>query len=101
MTVPSEIKRGTLTLLPPKEGLCPACATAHEPDEPHNLCLFYQYWFHGQHGRFPTWEDAMAHCTDEVRATWTAGLRDAGYGLDGKRIEYRQTTLDDAGEPSA
>jgi hypothetical protein len=95
--VTSEIKRGTLHLLPPKEGLCPECATAHAPEEPHNRCLFYQMHFHGQHGRFPTWEDAWAHCTDEVKEICREALRSMGYRPDGTRIEIRQTTLDEVG----
>jgi hypothetical protein len=68
-----------MILLPPAPDKCPACAVEHEPGEPHNLqSLFYQCWFHGQHGRWPTWADAMAHCDDETRAEWTRHLLAAG-----------------------
>ena len=60
-------------------GTCPECATAHEPDMPHNQqSLAYQYKFRGQNGRWPTWADAMAHCTPEVRESWSEILRDMG-----------------------
>jgi hypothetical protein len=56
-----------MILMPPGEGKCPECATEHYPEEPHQLGLYYQYHFWGQHGRWPTWDDAMAHCSDEVK----------------------------------
>lgn len=66
-------------LLPPAPDKCQACAVAHDPDEPHNQqSLFYQYWFYGQHGRWPTWADAMAHCDEATRAVWTEHLTAAG-----------------------
>ena len=61
------------------EGTCPECATTHKPEMPHNQqSLAYQYKFREKHGRFPTWADAMAHCTEEVRALWTKGLQELG-----------------------
>ena len=57
------------------EGTCPVCATEHDPELPHNLqSLAYQYRFYDEHGRWPTWEDAMSHCTDEVKAMWMEAL---------------------------
>ncbi len=62
---------GGMMLLPPKPGVCQICATDHHPDFPHNQqSLYYQYYFYGKHGRWPTWEDAMAHCSDEMKAVW-------------------------------
>ena len=47
------------------EGTCPECAVKHDPEQPHNRdSLTYQYKFYDQHGRWPTWADAMAHCPD-------------------------------------
>jgi hypothetical protein len=71
-----EIKK--LNLLPCKEGVCKECATEHEEGEPHNLCLFYQYHFREEHGRFPTWADAMAHCSEEVKKNTRAVLEEHG-----------------------
>lgn len=68
-----------LHLLPPAPDVCQACATKHDSAEPHNQqSLYYQYWFYGQHGRWPTWADALAHCDAEMRAAWTAGLAEHG-----------------------
>jgi hypothetical protein len=60
-------------------GTCPECATAHGPAEPHNQqSLAYQYKFYVQHGRWPTWADAMAHCSDEVKTLWRDALAEQG-----------------------
>lgn len=68
-----------MTLLPPLAGTCPECAVAHDPAMPHNAqSLYYQYKFRQKHGRYPDWNDAMAHCTGEVRAQWTQALAKRG-----------------------
>ena len=60
-------------------GTCPECATTHEPYMPHNQqSPAYQYKFYDQHGRWPTWEDAMAHCSKKVKELWMQALRDRG-----------------------
>ena len=61
------------------EGTCPECAVEHDPEQPHNRdSLTYQYKFYDQHGRWPTWADAMAHCPEEVKEVWTQALRERG-----------------------
>lgn len=68
----------TVVMLPVRGG-CPACGTRHEDDQPHNQqSLAYQYGFWGRHGRWPTWADAIAHCTPEVRAYWKQELQKRG-----------------------
>lgn len=68
-----------MQLLPPKEGTCPLCATAHEPYLPHNAqSLYYQYRFYAAHGRWPTWQDAVAHCDSEMRMVWEERLTTMG-----------------------
>lgn len=63
-------------LLPAPPGTCPTCATKHEQHLPHNAqSLFYQYRFYSQRGRWPTWKDALEHCSDETKAFWEAELR--------------------------
>jgi hypothetical protein len=48
---------------------------------PHNQqSLYWQYWFYGQHGRWPTWADAMAHCSEATKAFWISELK--RYGID-------------------
>ena len=70
---------GSWTLLPAASGTCPECAVKHEPTLPHNAqSLFYQYNFMGKHGRWPTWEDAMAHCDQAMKDFWTTELRKKG-----------------------
>ena len=60
---------------------CPQCGADHEPDIPHNVqSMVYKYWFrsnearNGRPERWPTWNDAMAHCTPEIQAQWTQAL---------------------------
>lgn len=76
---------GPWTLLPVKvvPGKCQECATEHTPDFPHNAqSMAYQYDFYGKHGRWPTWGDAMAHCTPEMQEQWKEGLRENGIAED-------------------
>lgn len=68
-------------LMPPHPDACQVCARnpAHPPGQPHNAdSLYYKYAFYGEHGRWPTWADAIAHCSDETRALWEDALRCAG-----------------------
>jgi hypothetical protein len=69
----------SMMLLPPTAGTCPACAVKHPPEMPHNAqSMYYQYRFYGLRGRWPTWADALAHCSDAMREQWEAGLREKG-----------------------
>lgn len=64
------------------DGTCPECAVKHEPDQPHNRnSLTYQYKFYDQHGRWPTWEDAMAHCPEDIKKYWTQQLTKRGVDI--------------------
>jgi hypothetical protein len=66
-------------MLPPAAHLCQECAVDHTPDQPHNQqSLFYQMKFNAEHGRYPTWADAMAHCDEGTRKLWTEELRRLG-----------------------
>lgn len=66
-------------LLPAPPGTCPECAVDHAPEQPHNQqSLFYQYSFYEKNGRWPTWEDAMAHCADGIKGFWKTELRKRG-----------------------
>lgn len=68
-----------MKLLPPKEGTCPVCARDHEQDMPHDVqSLYYQYRFHAIRHRWPTWADALAHCSDKMRQRWEQLLREKG-----------------------
>lgn len=68
-----------MMLLPPKPGVCQECAVDHDPKLPHNKdSLYYQTKFHMEHGRYPTWEDAMSHCSDEMKEFWREELKKHG-----------------------
>ena len=70
---------GGFTLLPARPGTCPECAVDHDPKQPHNQqSLYYQYHFYAEHQRWPTWDDAMAHCDDQIKTLWISELRKAG-----------------------
>lgn len=78
---------GGFTLLKGRvpEGHCPECIVKHEPSAPHNLqSMHYQMAFREQHGRWPTWHDAMRHCDEKIKALWLAELAAHGVvvGLD-------------------
>ena len=60
-------------------GTCPTCAVKHDVEQPHNQqSLQYQYYFYNLNGRWPTWNDAMEHCSEEVKSVWLKGLREVG-----------------------
>ena len=68
-----------MILLPPRPECCQECATKHDPALPHNQeSLFYKYKFFQEHDRWPTWADAMAHCTPETKALWIKALAERG-----------------------
>lgn len=67
----------------PGPGACRICATVHKPGQPHDRdSLYYQNWFFKRNKRFPTWQDAMAHCSDEVKADFIAHLAERGINLE-------------------
>ena len=74
-----DIPREAFTLLPPAKDVCQECAAKHKPEDPHNRAsLFYQYEFWRKHARWPTWTDAMLHCTENIRTIWRAELKKKG-----------------------
>lgn len=79
-----ELKQvGAFKMLPPKPDVCQVCATKHEPEEPHNQqSLYYQYYFYADNERWPTWKDAMAHCTPELQEKWIAALKEKGVKIE-------------------
>jgi len=69
----------TLSLLLLQPGTCQECACVHEPDEPHNKqSLYYNIMFYDKHNRYPTWADAMDHCSPGVRSAWSKELEKFG-----------------------
>ena len=83
-----EIKQGKFfTLLPPAPNLCPECATKHDQDQPHNAqSFYYQFKFNQEHGRSPTWNDAMAHCSKKVKNYWKSHLEKLGIDLNSTNL---------------
>lgn len=72
-------------LLPARPGTCPECAIVHDQTQPHNQqSLYYQYHFYADNNRWPTWDDAMAHCTKEVQDIWKQELKKAGVAVPSK-----------------
>lgn len=70
-------------LMPAKKGTCPICAVNHEEGMPHDKqSLFYQYNFYNEHGRWPTWKDAMAHCIPEIQEMWIKALKERGADVE-------------------
>jgi hypothetical protein len=62
-------------MLPGPPGTCEWCHVEHDRDQPHNQqSLPYQMRFHAINGRWPTWTDAMAHCSPEVQSFWREKL---------------------------
>lgn len=73
---------GAFKMLPCNPNVCQMCAVDHLPSQPHNQqSLYYQYSFYSDNGRWPTWNDAMAHCSDEVKQKWIKGLKEKGIEL--------------------
>ncbi len=75
-----------LTLVGPAPDVCQVCGHGHEPPSPqpgtppHNpQSLYWKIAFHREHGRYPTWEDALAHTGDDVHTAWREAL--ANYGI--------------------
>lgn len=79
MTALKPLKGGMSILMPPPNK-CQVCAVEHDPKEPHNKdSLFYQFVYAQDHdGKSPTWEEAMAHCSQEVKQKWITALAQHG-----------------------
>ena len=83
MTLPIKRKWWDMILGRVPDGTCPLCAVSHDPGQPHNRdSLTYQYKFYDQHGRWPTWMDAMAHCTPEIQKAWCDALQEKGIKIE-------------------
>jgi hypothetical protein len=74
---------GGFNLVGPEPGTCPECGVEHPPEQPHNQqSLFYQYKFYNDNGRWPTWADAMAHCSEDIKAFWKKELAARGAWIE-------------------
>jgi len=76
-------KVGDFHLMPCASDVCQECGVDHAPKTPHNQqSMYYKYKFYSQHDRWPTWADAMEHCTDDVKQRWIEGLKMHGVEVD-------------------
>jgi len=67
------------TLLPCAPDVCQECAVKHDPEMPHDQqSLYYQYKFYQENGHWPTWQDALSHCTPEIQDAWNQALSEEG-----------------------
>lgn len=67
------------SLLPCAPDVCQECALDHDPEYSHNAdSLYYQYKFYAEHGRWPTWKDAMEHSPEHLKTFWIEELKKAG-----------------------
>ena len=65
------------------DGTCPMCAVKHDSNQPHDKdSLTYQYKFYDEHGRWPTWKDAMAHCSEDIKKNWIEELEKKGVKVE-------------------
>ncbi|MGC1304776.1 MAG: hypothetical protein WA840_20595 [Caulobacteraceae bacterium] len=92
-----EERQTQFMLLPPAKGTCIQCGREHDPAQPHDAQrLHYQYSFYGEHGRWPTWIDALTHCTPEIRAAWVARLTELGVDVEGGQLAPAKAPKRDA-----
>ncbi|MFA6321649.1 MAG: hypothetical protein WCY36_07330 [Candidatus Omnitrophota bacterium] len=69
------INPGVMTLMPCAPDVCQECAVKHEVWQAHNYqSIYFQYKFHAEHNRWPTWRDAIAHCPEDVQKQWREKL---------------------------
>lgn len=53
------------------EGPCTICGEEHPENYPHNaLGEVYRKWFLERFGRYPTWDDALEHCSADMRSAF-------------------------------
>ncbi len=78
-----EVSESSMMLLPPRLDVCQECARDHDPRLPHDKqSLYYQMKHQLEHNRGATWADAMAHCSDEIKAAWIDGLKKFGIEVE-------------------
>lgn len=62
-------------VVPPPADCCQICGRKHPPNEPHDVQqIYYQVLFESMVGRGPTWADAVAHCSEAMKASWKEAL---------------------------
>ena len=88
-----------LALLPPAPHLCQICAIDHPEEQPHNAqSLYYRWWFALNNGRSPTWNDAMNHCSEDVKAPWLLQFAKCNIDINSPNLTGGIKTTDDLEE---
>lgn len=81
------IHPGKMVIPAPKDGACRICGEIHGRGEAHNRdSLLYQHKFRMNHGRYPTWEDAMEHCSLTVKKRFCERLKRNGIEVDTDKL---------------
>lgn len=81
------LQEGQVSILPPQEGACRICGDVHNCRDPHNAgSLLYQHTFRKRNGRYPTWIDAMSHCSRRTKERWVDRLARKGIKLDAREV---------------
>lgn len=85
-----------MMLLPPHKDLCQTCAVKHTPENPHDASsMFFLVKFKMENNRDGTWEDALAHCKDDIKNVWRRELK--ALGIDSFSTNVRGTQRGRAG----
>lgn len=78
-----EITDPRVQLLRPSPDKCQQCAIIHDPAFPHDQqSFYYRYFFYKHNGRWPTWKDALAHCSEDMKKKWIKALAERGIHVD-------------------
>lgn len=81
------LQEGQVAILPPREGACWICGDEHNSLDPHNAgSLLYQHRFRKRNGRYPTWADAMSHCSRKTKERWVERLQRRGIHISMEEV---------------
>lgn len=83
-----EVPLSSMQLLPPAPDVCQVCAVGHAPEEPHNpQSLFWQTARTMEGKPAAGWEEALAHCSQEMRESWINALGLKGVEVDREKLD--------------
>lgn len=88
MTKVTHVPKSAWTMLPPASHVCQTCAVDHESNQPHDPHSFF--WQTARNVADlgpPTWELALAHCSEDVRDRWIEGLGKRDVAVDVAEVE--------------
>lgn len=80
-------ENNVIGILPPPSNCCQICGVEHDERLPHNAqSFYYQYLFNAQYGRGATWDDAMSHCSNDIKKIFTEHLNKLGIDPKDKNV---------------